>query len=140
MTVTVRPSLAIMRFGDRSGGQLGSRIDEAVRDAAVTNLHRLETWCSNQAGGLWDRGCALRIETLDDPGWRVSIDLRGTELIARSYDELRDLCPGEGWMHCRVRNGYFEGCGGPFKLDEILGHFLDWAGTEAPVAAWSGDE
>lgn len=32
---------------------------------------------------------------------------------------------------CRVREGNFEGAGGPFMLEEILKAFLDWARAHA---------
>jgi len=100
-----------------------------------SNLQRLEAWCSQQAADIWDRGGAVRIETIGDPGWRVYVDLRGTELEQRSFDEVRKLCPGDGWLHCRVRNGCFEGCGGAAMLDTILGSFLEWAEVGESVAA-----
>ena len=98
------------------------------------NLQRLEAWCSQQ-GESWDRCGAIRIETIGDPGWRVHVDLRGSELERRSHDEVRQLCPGNRWLHCRVRNGCFEGCGGSEMLDTILAHFLEWAGAGDSVAA-----
>jgi immunity protein 53 of polymorphic toxin system len=99
-----------------------------------SNLQRLETWCTQQATEGWDRAGAVRIETLGDPGWRVHVDLRGTELERRAYEEVRKLCPGETWLHCRVRNGCFEGCGGSEMLDTILASFLDWAQVAESVA------
>ena len=98
------------------------------------SLQRLEAWCSQQ-GENWDRGGAIRIETIGDPGWRVHVDLRGSELERRDHDEVRQLCPGNRWLHCRVRNGCFEGCGGSEMLDTILAHFLEWAGAGDSVAA-----
>ena len=97
-------------------------------------LQRFEVWCSRQ-DERWDRGGGVRIETIGDPGWRVHVDLRGTALERREYDEVRELCPGNRWLHCRVRNGCFEGCGGSEMLDTILESFLDWAYVGGSVAA-----
>ena len=99
------------------------------------NLQRLEAWCAQQTIGRWDRSGAIRIETLGDPGWRVCVELRGTDLEQRTFDEVRHLCPGATWLHCRVRNGCFEGCGGPEMLETILARFLDWAAVGESVAA-----
>jgi hypothetical protein len=105
------------------------------RGQVVSYLQQLQAWCEDQAGAEWDRGAGIRIETIEDPGWRVHIDLRGTGLEFRDFSEVRDLCPGDGWLHCRVRSGCFEGCGGPFMLEQILDRFLDWARADSPVAA-----
>jgi len=97
---------------------------------AVSNLQRLATWCARQQEARWERGNGVRIERIDDPGWRVQIDLRGTSVLGRHHHEIRRLCPGDGWLQCRVKADCFEACGGPFMLDEILEHFLTWAGDE----------
>jgi len=99
-----------------------------------SSLQRLEAWCAEQRKD-WDRCGAIRIETIGDPGWRVHVDLRGTALEQREYDEVRELCPGNRWLHCRVRNGCFEGCGGSEMLETILGNFLEWAQQGESVAA-----
>ena len=95
----------------------------------MSNLQRLATWCAQQPDAQWESENGVRIERIDDPGWRVRIDLRGTVAVGRHHLEIRRLCPGEQWLHCRVKGNCFEGCGGPFMLDVILEHFLQWAGA-----------
>ena len=101
----------------------------------MTNLQRLAAWCSQQQNAPWERSNGVRIERIDDPGWRVQIDLRGTVALGRTYREIRQLCPGDRWLHCRVKGDCFEACGGLFMLDEILDLFLDWAAGEAAMTA-----
>src|SRR6266404_1904195 len=34
---------------------------------------------------------------------------------------------GDDWMTCKVEQKVFKGFGGPFKLEEMIRAFLDWA-------------
>ena len=42
------------------------------------SLSALERWYANQCDGDWEHSYGVKIETLDNPGWRVHIDLQGT--------------------------------------------------------------
>ncbi len=79
----------------------------------------------------------MRIETLDNPGWSVTIALEGTALEEVPYAEIRDMGPARDWIICRreaSENGpERHGAGGPRMLRTILRHFLDWAATRQPT-------
>ena len=47
------------------------------------SLVRLQLWYSRQCDGDWEHGLGIRIESLDNPGWSVRIDLKGTNLDGR---------------------------------------------------------
>ena len=34
------------------------------------SLSALENWYAGQCNGVWEHGCGVRIDTLDNPGWR----------------------------------------------------------------------
>jgi hypothetical protein len=93
-------------------------------------LSRLQQWYARQCDGEWEHQYGVKIETLDNPGWRVTIDLTGTDLDGRPFepqggrgwnDESTD------WRSLFVEDGKFEGAGDPTKLTFILRTFLDWA-------------
>ena len=44
-------------------------------------INWLENWYSSQCDGSWEHFYGIKIETLDNPGWAVEIDLCETELI-----------------------------------------------------------
>lgn len=90
-------------------------------------LQELQRWYQSHCDGDWEHGHGLTIATLDNPGWSVQIDLADTPLAARAFTEVQRLEPETDWIHCRVRDGKFEGHGGPFMLEEILKTFLAWA-------------
>jgi len=72
------------------------------------------------------------IETTDNPGWWVKINLRGTELRGKPFGEVRrgelTADPQPPWLHCYIEDETFNGAGDPTTLHEILNTFLEWAG------------
>jgi hypothetical protein len=43
-------------------------------------LARLRAWYSARCDGNWEHEHGVKIDTLDNPGWSVVIDLEGTDL------------------------------------------------------------
>lgn len=103
-------------------------VEPEVSDATTVSV--LQDWYASQCDGDWEHRFGVRIETLDNPGWRVKIDLAGTPLENKLFAEVSVLDPDNDpeWIHCRIAYGAFHGAGGPGKLDEILRQFLAWAG------------
>jgi hypothetical protein len=91
---------------------------------------RIQRWYAAQCDGDWEHEYGIRIETIDNPGWRVRIHLEGTDLAGRRFAPreygLRDDSATD-WHRIWVENNCFEGAGDPSKLEFILGQFLDWA-------------
>ena len=88
----------------------------------------LEEWYKSQCDGEWEHLYGVKIDTLDNPGWRVTIDLVDTELENKKYDEyeLVNKEDDDDWLFCRVKNGRFEGGGDPSKLEAIIQRFKEW--------------
>jgi hypothetical protein len=94
----------------------------------METLHELQKWYHSQCDGDREHGNGVKIETLDNPGWKVIIELTDTELAERPFTEvIQNMEHETDWIHCRVRDNKFEGHGGPFKLKEIFEVFLAWA-------------
>lgn len=68
--------------------------------------------------------CTVKIETIDGPGWFVSVDLKGTryESIISSYEKKRT---SSDWINCIFKDGIFYGRGGKNNLEEIIKFFLN---------------
>jgi len=96
----------------------------------MTTLDRLQKWYESHCDGEWEHGEGLVIESLDNPGWRVRISLRGTALESRQFQEISRLEPERDWIRCWIEDGKFQGAGGPQMLDEILQTFVDWAASQ----------
>ena len=92
----------------------------------MNSLQELQQWYQSQCDGDWEHSYGVKIDTLDNPGWSVTIELTDTELADRPFTDMQRLEHGTDWIHCRVRDRKFEGHGGPFMLEEIIGVFLAW--------------
>ena len=114
----------------------------------MDNIKKLQEWYIKQCNGEWDHLYGITIETLDNPGWSVQIDLEHTglennhfQLIAENVSpefikqSLGEVTPpydcaepqSDTWMLCFVKNKKFSGAGSPEKLEKIVGIFLEWA-------------
>jgi len=89
----------------------------------------LENFFVQNCDGDWEHGNGIQIESLDNPGWLVRIDLVGTDLADPHFDEYQEENSEYDWMVCRKREGFFEGFGGPANLTQILETFQKWSMT-----------
>ena|ERR1700730_8959113 len=90
----------------------------------------LQSWYQAQANAEWERVHGVTIETLETPGWMVTIDLAGTTLNGRTMAPVQDEYSAGDWLLCDVEHNQFCGQGDPQKLLVILEIFQRWA-TEA---------
>ena len=100
----------------------------------MTTLDTLAAWLQQQCNGEWEHAFGISIQSTDNPGWWVTIDLRGTPLEHKTFapvvrGEFSGGDPRPPWLHCRVKETVFHGAGDLGQLDEILTIFLAWART-----------
>ncbi|MDB6027014.1 MAG: hypothetical protein JWM68_3237 [Verrucomicrobiales bacterium] len=91
-----------------------------------SNIVWLSEWYSRQANGDWEHSFGIKIETLDNPGWRIVIDLSETPLATRPFTSIKEENSPRDWTTCRIQDGKFEGFCGPGNLDKVLGVFRAW--------------
>jgi hypothetical protein len=98
----------------------------------MSNLAKLQEWYFSQCDDDWEHTYQVRVETLDNPGWRLVIDLTDTNLSEKPFAEQslgmyeQAMTSGNEWYHCVVEKNQFIGAGGPRKLEEMIGIFLAW--------------
>jgi hypothetical protein len=93
-------------------------------------LKRLQSWYARECDGDWEHTSGVKIESLDNPGWSLTIDVYETDLNDRPFPIIeRTATPAnlDDWIYCRVQDGRFFGAGGPSNLGELLEAFLQWA-------------
>ncbi|MFF2158114.1 immunity 53 family protein [Paenibacillus chitinolyticus] len=90
-------------------------------------LRWLQEWYTSHCNGDWEHDSGIRITTIDNPGWYVSINLSETELAVRQVDVVQIERTDDDWVHCKIEGGCFSGAGGPGNLEEILRTFYHWA-------------
>lgn len=96
----------------------------------MNELQRLQDWYRSQCDEDWEHSYGVKINTLDNPGWIVQVDLADTELEDRDFVAIErgDSEADSDWIHCKVESRAFVGTGGSGNLAEILDTFLRWAG------------
>ena len=92
----------------------------------MNTFGELQTWYESQCNGEWEHQYGVKIETLDNPGWMVSVDLAETGLEEKSFQEISNLESERDWIKCHKVDGKFEGVGSPKMLGEIIKVFLEW--------------
>ena len=89
-------------------------------------LKWLEEWYQAECNGDWEHCYGVRINTVDNPGWWVEIDIEDTSLREKEFETIRKNINDDNWMICRTEDGKFIGDGDPSKLATILQIFKDW--------------
>lgn len=93
-----------------------------------SNITWLEQWYRRHCNGDWEHGHGVTIETLDNSGWKVTIDLAGTGLDGKPFSgpDIGRGEDGDDWLYAHMQGSVFEGYGGPAKLGAILDVFRVW--------------
>jgi hypothetical protein len=99
----------------------------------MNRLAQLQAWYDSHCDGEWEHVYGIKIDSLDNPGWWVKIDLAGTELEKVSFDPRLERQSEVDWLDCKVKDKIFDGAGDPSKLETILALFLDWQNN---IGAW----
>jgi Immunity protein 53 len=87
----------------------------------------LESFYTSQCNGDWEHQSGISINTIDNPGWSVTIDLEGTVLEKVTFQRVKTEKNEHDWVTCWYQDGSWQGRGGPRNLQEILEIFRLWA-------------
>lgn len=90
----------------------------------------LQRWYSEQCDGDWEHSYGVRIDTLDNPGWILTVDLDETELSGLNIERVVVDRSDTDWVQYEASGGRFVACGGPFNLSELILQFLSVVNTE----------
>ena len=101
---------------------------------ALDLLDWLEQWYRSQCNGEWEHEHGIVLQTLDNPGWLLKVDLVGTthaklatdrslEVVGDPPGESNQNIGGDEWMSCEIKEGRFVGAGDPSRLTDILMSF-----------------
>lgn len=105
----------------------------------VDDLTWLMEWYLSQCDEDWEHQYGVKIDTLDNPGWSLTVDLKDTLLEGRTFtpvfENIADEDPVQGlggdvsWLACKVVGAEFKGYGGPRDLGRIIQIFRKWVLT-----------
>ena len=89
-----------------------------------TLLTRLQNWYLTNCDGDWEHSYGISINTLDNPGWIIKINLADTCLQHLRYDKQIDNGTFD-WLFIKVTDKVLEASGDTNKFSVILTIFLD---------------
>jgi hypothetical protein len=101
--------------------------DQPVFDEPRDALYLLQRWYVGQCDGEWEHGYGVNIDTLDNPGWWIRIDVKGTALASAAADWSKLERSEHDWVHWHFADGAFEAFCGPTNLNEAILAFVDQA-------------
>jgi hypothetical protein len=94
----------------------------------MDDLIWLMEWYASHCDGNWEHQYGITIQTLDNPGWRLAIDLNGCGLETRPFAKLDHGMPSDvSWWTCSVTGGKFLAHCGKRDLPIIIAAFRKWA-------------
>ena len=99
------------------------------KGAEMDPLSRLCAWYEGQPHEDWHEDHGVKISTVDNPGWRVLIDIEHTTLEDKEFTEVEIDRSETDWIICQTRYGRFDAACGPGNLNELIEIFLDWTAS-----------
>jgi hypothetical protein len=100
------------------------------------NFSWLSQWYLAQCDDDWEHSYGVKIDTLDNPGWTLKIDLTDTALDGRAFErvmhgepsgDLEEWRRTGSWWVASVQGSTFQASCGPLDLSAAIGVFRRWA-------------
>ena len=92
----------------------------------------LQAWYVMQCDGEWEHEFGVKIDTIDNPGWSVTIDIAYTSLAGQPYERQQVHRSEHDWLVTWQEDNHFHAACGPLNLGEALHTFRRWAEVHTP--------
>jgi len=96
----------------------------------MNELSELQNWYVSNCNEDWEHQNGIKIESLDNPGWAIDIDLEETELENKMFTQIEkglgQNASENDWYSCKVENNKFIGRCGLLHLKTVMSIFIDW--------------
>jgi hypothetical protein len=93
----------------------------------LSSLDWLMRWYEAQCDGEWEHGYGIAIDTLDNPGWSLKVNLQDTACDGRVLEHVMHNYDHETeWWVCWIEGNQFHARGGPLQLDAMIEAFRRW--------------
>lgn len=83
-------------------------------------LKWLQEWYLSECNGDWEHSFGIKIDTVDNPGWHVTIDLKETSLENLNIEYTLVEKSEDDWYGHKVENSKYIATCDPLKLEFIL--------------------
>ena len=97
-----------------------------ARGAEMEQTLWLESLLRSLCDGEWEHGNGIRIETLDNPGWAISIEVEGTDLECHAFESISLRRTEDDWMDCHLEGTVLQAFCGPGNLKEAIDTLRRW--------------
>jgi Immunity protein 53 len=94
------------------------------------SISALERWYNGHCNGTWEHGNGIRIDTLDNPGWTIRIDLRDTKHQDRKLEQVKIERTNDDWIQFWIEKQQFRAACGPCNLSETINLIVRWFASE----------
>jgi hypothetical protein len=91
-----------------------------------SGLSLLEKWYRQRCNGDWEHQGRVKIDTLDNPDWTITISLDETKAEGRTIQRVKIERTEDDWIHYWVEKKAFHARCGPLNLSETISIFVDW--------------
>ena len=88
-------------------------------------LLSIQDWYAEQCDGDWEHSYSIKIESLDNPGWYVEIDLVNTSAELVKDTSIKSEVDDNNWYNIQIENGQYKASGDPMKLLFLLEKFRE---------------
>ena len=98
-------------------------------EETIVDFADLIEWYRCQCDDSWEHQHGIKLDTLDNPGWMLTVDLIDTNLQGKRMIELREgfsrtehpVSPL--WIHCSVSDNHFSGACDPSQVARLFNVF-----------------
>ena len=85
----------------------------------------ISDWFTNECDGDWEHENQIKIQTLDNPGWDIVIDLRYTDLENLNLNHTLIEASEHDWYFYSIKDKKFNAAGDLSKLNFLLEKFKE---------------
>jgi len=94
-------------------------------------MNKLIRWYQEHCDGDWEHHSGFQIETLDNPGFSIFIDLDDTDINVSDRILLDEMSADEDWAFVQIKDGKFDGACSLNNFDKLIDIFFDKVVLEA---------
>ncbi|MBL0319042.1 MAG: immunity 53 family protein [Alphaproteobacteria bacterium] len=113
--------LLLLKFKELFDGNNSDKKIEHMESNKTLNW--LMSWYASHCNGDWEHENQIKISTIDNPGWRVKIDLVGTNLENLTLDRQTYETSETDWYTFIIKDQVVDATGDPTKLEILIESF-----------------
>jgi len=85
----------------------------------------IQNWYHSQCDGDWEHECGLKIISIDNPGWDITVDIVKID-FSKEIDWRYFETSENDWFGYKIEDSYFSASGDPTKLEFLLQLFKNF--------------